>query len=108
MAKPAEETLVRRRRRAVLVAAVVLAIPVGFAVRASGDWTTFGAAVALLMILIAVGTQVALGPWTKEELFDGDPEDPSPRKRWPRGRDDEGEQLVLRPTPGRSGAHARR
>lgn len=108
MARPAEEMLVRRRRRALLVAAVVLAIPLGFAVRKSGEWTTFGFAMVLLLILMAAGTQIALGPWTRDHGgIDEDP-DPGPGKqRRLRRHEDEGEQLVLGTVPRRTRVHAR-
>jgi|SRR5579872_2213551 len=106
MARPAEEPLVRRRRRAVIVAAALLAIPLGVAVRRSGDWATFGAAMLLVVVLMAFGTQLALGPWTRDDLPDGDPEDEGSPRRSSRRYADSGEQLVL-PVQRRSGVHAR-
>lgn len=61
------ESLVRRRRTAFLFFAAGVTIPIAFAVRGSGEWTTFGAAVFILVALMVVGTATLMGPWQRSD-----------------------------------------
>ncbi len=106
MARPAEENLVRRRRRALLVAAALAAIPVGIAVRQSGDWATYGAAAGLLLLFVILGSLKVLGPWTRE-ASEWNPGPAAPAHRGARRHANAGEQLVIERFPGRSRVHAR-
>ena len=113
MTRTPPESLVRRRRAAFLLLAAGVTVPVAFAVRRSGEWTTFGVTLVLLVVLMVVGTATVMGPWQRSdnEWEPGLPPDADPdsgEQVWKRLRrhPNEGEQLVL-PT-GRSRVHARR
>lgn len=116
MASTPSESLVRRRRAAFLALAAGVTIPVAFMVRRSGEWTTFGVAAVLLVVLILLGSVTMMGPWQRSahDWEPGLPPDPDPapgsgEHAWKhlRRNPDEGEQLALS-LPRQSRIHARR
>lgn len=86
----------------------MLAVPLGLTVRKSSDWTTFGATVAFMVVLMIVGSLIAMGPWTKgAEGWSPDDPETDPASSRLRRHDDEGEQLAFPQLRSRSRVHAR-
>lgn len=105
MARPVNDRLARARRRAVLVLAITLAVPLAFLTRDSNEWVAFAVGAAFVGVLVLCTSVYLLGPFVKDEGLPEDtpPDEDGPTSWFGRHRD---KQLVLTPQPHQSHARA--